>query len=519
MPQGWTVVPEAAKPASEPSGWTPVAAPAAAPAQATPDIDPTSYAHIFGRAALGSLANSVDPHVAETIGNGVLGILKGAGHTAETLGKLVHKIPGVTAAVDAMTGTGGNSMSQAAFGAADEDLKPQGTAQKVGYGAEQAAEFMVPGGAAERGAATIAAKAAPVFQNAPRLVQAAAKIAPRMLTEGAAAGGTAIAQGNDPAMAAALGAAGPAIGGVVKAAAPALREQAETQVMQALGPTKERYKAMAEKLVPQILKRGIRGSREGIMAQAADAAETAGQQIDDALQQFGSRTTGTQPITDAIEKAKDTFRVTNQAGKVVDVEPRAIKQLSKLQDTIGALGPDASVSQLVAVRRAWDTVVAQAGGFAHRAPGGIGTPLKDTTEAWAKREGAGAIRKLLDTTAPELTTLNKEFSFWKNLDDVLTQTTQRTGPHGEGLTATAKEAAGQVAGAAMHGGVTGAFALGKVAKLANSVFTSPRWKLASAQMKDKLAEAIAANDLSGITTTLGRISAGVGTQATSAGTQ
>src|SRR5262249_8106536 len=127
----------------------------------------------------------------------------------------------------------------------------------------------------------------------------------------------------------------------------------------------------------------------------------------------------------------------------VEFEPRAIRQLSGLQQIMDDLGPTTTVAQLRAVRQAWDKVVAQAGGYAQRASGSIGVPLNDQSEAWAKREGAGAIRKLLEADVPELAAINKEWSFWKNLDDVLTQTMQRTQPQGPGVGKMVAQAAGQ----------------------------------------------------------------------------
>lgn len=478
---------------------------------ASPAGDPSSWAGAFGRAALGQFGSSLHPSVIDAVGNGVIGILKGAGHTTETLGKLVHKLPGVTRAADAVFGDGA---SASGFAAADEATKPEGLAQKVGFGAEQTAEFLAPAGAAERGAATIAASVGPAFSNTPRIVQTAARLAPRAATEAAASGSVATAQGHNPTAAALIGASAPVVGEAIGAAVPALKAAAEKQVVQALGPTKERFKAMAERIAPEMLRRGIRGSREALAERAGAAADAAGQEIDAALQQFGSRQVGVQPVSDAIEKAKDAFRATNAAGQVVEFEPRAIKQLDKLKTVVDALGPDARVDQLVAVRRAWDKVVSDAGGYAHRAPGGIGVPLKDISEASTKREATTAIRQLLDTEVPELTTLNKEYSFWKNLDDVVTQTMQRKAPQGEGLSAVVKEAAGQAVGSAATGGNLGAaFALGKLAKTANAIFTSPRWKLASAQTKDALADAIVSNVPGKIAAVLARISAGAATQA------
>lgn len=481
--------------------------------------------------------------VPKVVGDVAMGALKGVGHTVTGLGKLWHAIPGVDAAVDAVYGQPG--LSRASMAAADEALAPKNTAESIGHGLEQAAEFLIPAGAAERGAAAITAKLAPKFTNAPRLVQAASKLVPRMATEATAAAGVSAAQGGNPLAAGIVGAAAPLVSSAVESIAPKLTESAEKGVQQFLGARKEHFKAMAERITPEILKRGIRGSRTAVMEQAADAAQSAGQAIDDALQQYGSRKVGTDAVVNALETAKNAFRTTREltpieavreghavlrdgrlafprgaamnADGMVEVpvvfEPRSIKQLDGLQNVMQQLGPDASVDQMVAVRRAWDSVVKQAGGYSHRAPGGIGLPLRDTTEAWAKREGAGAIRKLLDQKVPELTPLNKEFAFWKSLDDVLTQTEQRTAPHGQGLINATKEGVGQVVGATMKGGgLGGAYAVGKLGKMLDMAFRSPRWQLASAQMKDRLAHALMNNRTSEAATILARITAGGASQ-------
>lgn len=664
----------------------------------------------------------INPGAAKEYAGNVLdagiGAAKGVANTVIGLGEAFYNyVPGVKQLSDAVNGQPAvedPSLSNVvtgqaprnAFEGARRAVAPTNTAQRIGQGAEQIAEFFIPAGAAEKTAATIATKAAPLFRNAPRLVQAASRTVPRMVTEAAAAGAVTGAQGGDATTGAVMGAAGPIINAGVTAAAGKLKEGAQKLVVQALGPTKERYKAIAERLAPEMLKRGIRGSREGMIEQAAAKLETAGEAVDDALQQFGERHVGTKPLVDALETTKDAFRTTavsapkaaadapaffvgragatedevwfkaladakkngykgsvgelraafndrvaqakaleaemaqssaeygheaflstirdlgglrpfsrdihrnkmrgdyqsivnafnnkglwgqqggasifrnkglaaddmvqqlqndprwkhlvsdetdllglldeigragptkasgkgiedylqaagvrpgapwwNEAGaagpKVVEFEPRAIRQIEKLQNVLVDLGEEARVDQLVAIRRAWDHVVKQAGGFDHRAPGGIGIPLKDTTEAWAKREGAGAIRRLLNEEVPELTAINKEFSFWKNLHDVLEQTQKRTQPQGPGLGRQVAEVAGAAAGSGS--GVTTAFALGKVARFADSVMRGPRWRMASAQMKDSLADAIMEGNLQKITTTLGRIAAGGASQVT-----
>jgi hypothetical protein len=453
--------------------------------------------------------------VAKDVG---VGVMKGAANTAIGLGEMVHQVPGVTTAVDALYGQPG--VSEAAFPEARAAVQPTNTAQRIGYGAEQIGEVILPGGAIRRAATAATTRAAPTLARF--MGRRSAQTLPAAAVESASAAGIAGAQGGDPTTAAIGGAVVPIAGSMVRSAAPALRAAAQKKVVQALGPTKERFKAMAERIAPGILRRGLRGSREQLQAQAAEIAETAGQQVDDAIRQYGARATGTQPILDALERAKDAFRTVTQAGKVVVYEPRSVAQLEGLQRIISDLGPRATVAQLVAIRQGWDKVVAQAGGFAHRAPGSIGVPLKDQSEAWAKREATAAIRKLLNTEVPELGAINAEYSFWKSLDDVLTMTLQRTQAQGPGLIRQTAEAAGQVGGAVVFApsgpasAVGGAFVFGKMAKMAQQVFTSPRWRFATAKMKDRLAAAIESGNVSRIAMALVRVGAVQGSKTASA---
>jgi hypothetical protein len=457
-------------------GGVPAKASAPAPAEAAPDEPQRSMVDKVGDVLEGA-ANTAEDFVLGGMGR------VGLGGTLYNIARLASApLPGPTLPPRADVPA----------------LQPRNTAERAGQLVEQTGEFFAPGGLVKEGAAKIATAA-------PKLATAG-----RAALEGLSAAGVAAAQGSNPVAAGALAAAGPIIGAGVEGLVPGLRDAAEKKVVQALGPTKERYKAMAERLAPQILRRGLSGSRESLLAKAADTVEATGDQLDTVLQAYGSQPMSTGPIVSTLEAAKDAFRTTNAKGAIVEFEPRAIKQLSGLQDIIKGLGPDASVDQLVAIRRAWDKVVDQAGGFAHRGGGAIGVPLADTTEAWAKREATGAIRKELAQAFPDMAAVNKEFSFWKGLQDVLTQTVQRTQPQGPGLMRQVAGAAGAAAGAS--GGIPTALLTGKLGQMAHAVFTSPRFRLIDAGMRNALADALASGQSSRVAGQLSRIAASIGAQ-------
>lgn len=474
--------------------------------------------------------------IGDVAGDVLMGAAKGVGNTLNGAGRLISGIPVVGDALTAAGNAAGGAFAQArgmnvaapvtreqAAAWARHELQPTNTAQAIGHGLEQVAETFVPASAIARASKGVG-------------------LMGRAAIEGASNAGISAVQGGDPLTAGVVGAALPGVGAAVGKLAPALREGATAGVVKALGATKERYKAMSARLAPEILRRGIRGNRQQIQQQAAEAAEAAGEQIDRAIGRFGAREVGTQPIVDALESAKRAFqtirtmspdeamragfvkeaggRLTFQRGATIAAdgtvkvpvvfEPRAVKQLSSLQTIIEDLGDTARVDQLIAVRRAWDKVVDQAGGFAHRAGGAIGVPLKDSSEAFAKREATSAIRQLLNAEVPELAVLNKEFAFWKSLDDVLGQTLKRTQPQGPGL---AREVAGAAGAAAASGsGVGAAVGFAQLSKMAHRVFNSPRWQLASAHAKDQLAEAMASGNVHKVAMALGRVGATQGSK-------
>jgi len=137
-----------------------------------------------------------------------LGAAKGAGQTAANLGGLVHKIPGVSSAVDALYGRPG--LSAEAFRQADQVLAPSDTTQKVGKFGEQVAEALVPASKVAGLARGVTAATAP--RLAPIVGKTAARLLPRAAIEGAGAAGIAKAQGQDPGWAAGIAGSIPVLG-------------------------------------------------------------------------------------------------------------------------------------------------------------------------------------------------------------------------------------------------------------------------------------------------------------------
>jgi hypothetical protein len=132
----------------------------------------------------------------------------------------------------------------------------------------------------------------------------------------------------------------------------------------------------------------------------------------------------------------------------------------------------------------------------------------DEAKATGKIHGmaADAIREELGQQFPSIDALNQEYSFWKNVDKVVSDTiTRRTGqakPLGQKLAQAAGTGAGFVVGG-LKGAVLGREAMAAVEKAT----TSTAWGTVRAVMKDRLADAMAAGDTQAVIRLTSRIAA------------
>jgi hypothetical protein len=141
------------------------------------------------------------------------------------------------------------------------------------------------------------------------------------------------------------------------------------------------------------------------------------------------------------------------------------------------------VKKLREMRQYFDDIAARAKRYQ-------GTDLAAANKAEAYGKAADAIRNEFAKADPDLAALNKEFSFWKNVEKVTDETIMRREGQAKPLGRKLAEGAGAIAGAS-QGGIMGAV-LGKYALSAlETVTTSPAWRTLSAVTKNKLADAIA----------------------------
>jgi hypothetical protein len=425
-------------------------------------------------------------------------------------GELLRKIPGVDA------------VSPKFIPLKPSQVESANTGQTIGGLVEQGAELLAPTRAVEAAGVKASELAAPYLTRvlSPKL----AALIPKAAVSAAGNAALVKAQGGSNTAAgvtAGVSAAVPTIGMVASKIADTLKSSAEVNVGKFFNPTTKPFKAIVEKRTPEILDRGseVLGALGRTRAGAVDvfdaARQQAGEAIDEALSVYGSDTVQDAPqrLMAALDTAKARYvktRIVSAAeaaalppsatvvgsmpgGQVqiaIALNPAKVKQIDGLKQIVQAHGNDMSVDDLVGLRRAWDEIAYATPSFGQIGP--------TESAKWAKKMGGDAIRSIVQSDRPDLAALNREFAFWKDLDTVMTATVLRKTGQVGGLLAPMAEGAGQVAGAAIKGSLGQAWAVGKVAKLAQQVLASPRYQSLSANVKTGIADAIISGQRSGL---------------------
>lgn len=266
-----------------------------------------------------------------------------------------------------------------------------------------------------------------------------------------------------------------------------IRGKAVKQYAEALGATKEEFKDLTQKVVPELLDRGIKAKNLSTLSeQAIKKSDEAGVAIDDFIQNIPETTRmKVKPVIDALEKTKSEFIVDG-----VKLEPQIIKSADSLKKVIAQFGEEISPSSLRKVRQIWDKTVAKAGGFA-------GKTLKEGGEVDLKKVATSAIREELGKEFPDLAKLNAEFTFWENVQKITEATLKRKSTQGKGLSQVISSTVGGASGFASGDSVGERFknaAIGAVLGKYVGAFNSPGYKMLSANTKNKLAKIIASGN-------------------------
>ena len=277
-----------------------------------------------------------------------------------------------------------------------------------------------------------------------------------------------------------------------------LRGKAIKQYSEALGATKEEFKVLTKKVVPELLDRGIKAkSLEKLSTKAITKSQVAGEAVDEFIDNIPEATRmKVKPVLDALEGTKSKYIVDG-----VVIEPQVIASVDGLKKTIAEFGNSISPKSLRKVRQIWDKTIAESKGF-------MGKTLKEGSEVEIKRVATNAIREELGKEFPELLKLNAEYTFWKNVGDITKATLKRKSTQGKGLSQVISSTVGGASGFASGDSIGERFknaAIGAVLGKYAGAFNSPRYKMLSANTKNKLAKIIASGDAKKIAYAMSKI--------------
>jgi len=266
----------------------------------------------------------------------------------------------------------------------------------------------------------------------------------------------------------------------------ALEKSAIAQYSQALAPTTKETKFLTNRITPELLKRGEKSlTLQGLENKAQTNLTKIGQKLDDAESSINPQIqVKTQKVLDDLNKYEEQFYTTNNKGQRIALEPDKIAATRELKSIIQQFDGSASFESFQKAKRIWAETISEAKGYA-------GKSFTEGSKLKVKDVATDAIRQELAKNFPDLDKLNKEYSFWKNVEKVTSETLKRKTGQAQPLGQTMAQNVGQGAGL-IRGTVSDAIFLGSALKNVTKLFQSPGYRMISSTAKYRLAKLISA---------------------------
>ncbi|MEW6126724.1 MAG: hypothetical protein AB1757_06775 [Acidobacteriota bacterium] len=285
---------------------------------------------------------------------------------------------------------------------------------------------------------------------------------------------------------------GAAAGALSKPAASGLRTSAEKSYSKGIGATTKENKMLSDKVVPELIDRKVTGlTRNTLYNKAQRNVEKAGEALEEGYAKLpkNAQTTWT-PVFNSIRQAKEELIVNDV---VMDVgRYRALQGLEKdLFDIVGGSAKEAreavvSVETARKVRQILDRSISQKSKI-------FGLTGKETDRLAVQKLAANSIRQQLAEDFPDIAKLNKEFTFWSNVRQVVGDTIQRTKSQNPISDQLAIEG-GAIAGGVIKGTVGNVIVGAATLKFLKQAVQSTGWRTTSAIIKTSLANSLAKGD-------------------------
>lgn len=262
-----------------------------------------------------------------------------------------------------------------------------------------------------------------------------------------------------------------------------LQRSAEAQIGRVLAPTTKVNKQITQKIAPEVLSRRITAvSDDDLLRQARAGKEGALEALSEAYDSLPAGTkVDTKPVFLRITEAKNNL--VNQTGVLPKSNEAAWKALDDLENELADIVTKGgeTIGSIREYRQQLDRVINAAGK-------GFGYNAKDKAALQAQKEFANAIRSEIAKQNPSIDKVNKDFTFWSRLLDVLEAKAERqTGQ--TGFTKTLGTVTGGAVGGAT-GGVGGAITSAIAVRTLIDFMKSTAWNSFSAIQKARLAELI-----------------------------
>jgi hypothetical protein len=344
-----------------------------------------------------------------------------------------------------------------------------------------------------------------------------------------------------------------------------MRKTAAAQFERALAPTTKINKAITQDISPEMIQRGIHGSLEGMERQAGQKIAELNPQLNTAYEAASRPPIKTETDTLGVRWASDgtnkvsiprsvpdesiaqyaqpklaeqaqirgnlpwnkSATIQGAGTKVIQdlealkqtympegiaAQPQAVNAIEGIQGIVKQYGPDISPTSLRRLRQIFEDPVAQRGAYA-------GADISTNYTLNAQKQAADSIRGILNKN-PDIGALNKEISFWLDVQRVTSQSgLRRTGQEGGLMRVLAPLGTGVAGGLGFlaHGaqGSLEAGGAAAVTALAAQIVRSPAYRTMSAVAKDRLASALArgsVGEVSALAARLGIAATGTNTQ-------
>ena len=273
-----------------------------------------------------------------------------------------------------------------------------------------------------------------------------------------------------------------------------LNESAIKDVEQALWTTKEKFKQKWRELAPEIIDRWITWSKEEIQQMAQSKVSDFWNQINDFIDSGKLKwTVKRDDLLNVLDDVRKQWEVWD-----VIIDESIVKAADNFADVISWFGKEIPAEKARIIRQMFDDAVYNTKWIVSEEA----LSLKNNIKKWL----ADNIRKQLAEQNPDLDVINKEFAFYKKLDDTLTETLNRQWPQQGWLTWNIAAWGWLWAWSVIFWDISWAVATAVAAKFLSEAMKSTKWKTVSAQTKTKLADALASGNQAESTKLINKIS-------------